>query len=153
MLAVGSATLTGYLLLGDAPAPTPRIPGFDSHLPTGSSDRVPVVIRWQRPTASSSIRQVPAGLGSQAGEGWPQEGVCGGASTPSFPHSPGLSQEEGSPRPPLLGSSRWRHCPESGAGCRGSLGWATSRSMALVSEQLTSAPESHCARHFQIHGH
>ena len=109
MLAAASATLTGYLLLGEAPAPTPRIPGFqterkDSHLPTGSSDRVPVVIGWQRPTGSSSIGQVPAGLGSLAGEGWPQEGVCKRASTPSFPNNTGLSQkEEGSLPPPLRG--------------------------------------------------
>ena len=97
---MASATLTGYLLLGEAPAPTPRISGFqterkDSHPPAGSSDRVRVVVGWQRPIGSSSSRQVPAGSGSQVGEGWLREGVCGGASTPSFPHPPGVKSEGG----------------------------------------------------------
>lgn len=157
MLAAASATLTGYLLLGEAPAPTPRIPGFqterkDSHLPTGSSDRVPVVIGWQRPTGSSSIGQVPAGLGSLAGEGWPQEGVCKRASTPSFPNNTGLSQkEEGSLPPPLRGLEVEALPRNRGAGA--ARGGPPLEAWHWCQSRLTSAPENHCVRHFQIHGH
>ena len=71
---------------------------------------------------------------------------------PQLPPPPRvLSQkEEGSPPPPLLGLFEVEALPRKWGG-RGSLGWATSGSMALMSQQAHISPENHYVRHFQIH--
>ena len=76
---------------------------------------------------------------------------------PQLPPPPGVKSEGGGvPTTSTAGLLEVEALPRKrgeGEEGRGSLGWATSRSMALASEQLTSAPENHCVRHFQIHGH